>query len=256
VTTLSDLADAQEFIGIRWSSGPAPDEERTLELARDILDFIFATGQRYRFEEFSHQHQEGVEPPPELTGLGLRLRSAERFFERLVQPSTAAGEAARIHAILEATRFVAATRQYEALDAYLKHVESHGPPFVVASFETPDAAEAWLHGHPNPPDPARILIGDRSHDVVHDRETNIRRLPRNRDIHGYLAELKQVEPPVAIASFATREEAAAWLWKQPEPATHAWVSIAGEVHLAAYYPNIGHRALYPLSMIEGTDASA
>jgi hypothetical protein len=125
----------------------------------------------------------------------------------------------------------------------------------VASFETLREAEAWLQSHPHPPDPARILIGDRSHDVVHDRETNIRRLPRNRDLHDYLAELKQVEPPVAIASFPTREEAVAWLWEQPEPATHAWVSIAGELYLAAYYPNIGHRALYPLSMVEDANAS-
>jgi hypothetical protein len=257
VTTLSDLADAHEFIGIRWSSGPSPDEKRTLELARDILDFIFATGQSYRFEDFSHHLQEGVEPPPQgLTGLTLRLKSAESFFERLLQSPTTAGEAARIHSILEAIRFVAVTNQYEALDAYLKHVASHGPPFVVASFETLREAEAWLQNHPHPPDPARILIDDRSHDVVHDRKTNIRRLPRNRDIHDYLVELKQVEPPVATASFATREEATAWLWEQPEPATHSWVSIAGELYLAAYYPNIGHRALYPLSMVEDAEASA
>jgi hypothetical protein len=251
LTTLSDLADAHEFIGIRWSSGPSTDEKRILELARDILDFIFATGQRYRFEDFSHRLHEAAAPLPQrLTGLSLCLSSAESFFKRLLQSPTSAAEAARIHAILEAIRFIAVTNQYEALDAYLKHVESHAPPFVVASFETLSEAEAWLQSHPHPPAPARILIGDRSHDVVHDRETNIRRLPRNRDLHDYLAELKRVEPPVAIASFANREEATAWLWEQPEPATHAWVSIAGELYLAAYYPNIGHRALYPLSMAE------
>jgi hypothetical protein len=256
LTTLSDLSDAHEFIGIRWSSGSSPDEKRILELARDILDFIFATGQRYHFEDFSHHHHEAVGLPPQrLTGLSLGLKSAEGFFKRLLHPPPTAGEAARIHAILEAIRFVAVTNQYEALDAYLKHVASHGPPFVVASFETLREAEAWLQNHPHPPDPARILIGDRSHDVVHDRKTNIRRLPRNRDTHDYLEELKQVEPPVAIASFATREEAASWLWEQPEPATHAWVSVAGELHLAAYYPNIGHRALYPFSMVEDADTS-
>ncbi|SEL50793.1 hypothetical protein SAMN05444354_106253 [Stigmatella aurantiaca] len=52
----------------------------------------------------------------------------------------------------------------------------------------------------------------------------------NNAICDCLAELKQVE--------------------LPEPATHAWVSIAGELYLAAYYPNIGHRALYPLSRVE------
>ena len=256
MTTLSDLADAHELIGIRWSSGPSPDEKRILELARDILDFIFDTGQRYRFADFSHL-EEAVEPPLQhLTGWSLRLKGAESFFKGLLQPPTTSGEAARIHAILEAIRFIAVTHQYEALDAYLKHVASHGPPFIVASFETQREAEDWLQNHPHPPDPARILIGGRSHDVVYDRKTNLRLLPWNRDIQSYLAELKQVEPPVAIVSFATREEATSWLWEQPEPAAHAWVSIAGELYLAAYYANIGHRALFPLSMAEERGAPA
>ena len=77
------------------------------------------------------------------------------------------------------------------------------------------------------------------------------RLPRIRDLEYHLAELKQKEPPVATASFATREEAEDWLKAQPEPARRAWVSIAGEFYLAVYHPNIKHRALYPLSMSEG-----
>ena len=248
MTTLADLVNAHPWIGNRWSSSPSPEEARILELARNILDFIFATGQRYRFEDFSYRGPEAVEHPRQgSAGLSERLSSAERFFERLLQEPESVGDQGRIQAILGAIRFIASTDQCAALGAYLKYAESHAPPFVVASFDTLSEAEAWLKDHPHPPDPARVLIADGSHDVVHDRETNIRRLPRNSDLHDYLAELKRVEPPVAVSSFSTRVEAAAWLQRQPEPVRPQWVSIAGELHLAAYYPNIGHRALHPLS---------
>ncbi len=54
-----------------------------------------------------------------------------------------------------------------------------------------------------------------------------------------------------VASFETREEADAWWRAQAEPARRAWVRVGGELHLAVYYPNIHHRALYPLSMANG-----
>ena len=136
-----------------------------------------------------------------------------------------------------------------AFGDFIEHVASHAPPFVVASFETKEEADAWLKNHPNPPAFADILIGNRYHCVMYERETDFRRLPWNRSIERYLAWLKRVEPPpVAEASFATREEAEAWLAKQPNPARRAWVLIAGELYLAAYHPNISHRAIYPLSL--------
>ncbi|WP_224241085.1 hypothetical protein [Hyalangium gracile] len=68
-------------------------------------------------------------------------------------------------------------------------MESRAPPFAVAHFESLAEAEAWLHSHPHPPDPARVLIGNAFHDVVHDRVTNIRRLPRNLDSSRQIGDL-------------------------------------------------------------------
>jgi hypothetical protein len=253
--TLTELGNAHPWIGQRWSSGEAsPEEKEILALARDSLDFIFATGQRYRFEDFSGDESKTADHPsqgsPELRA---RLSKAQAFFEGHLHASNSADEKAQLQAILQAFRFIASTRQYEALNTYLKHVESNAPPFVVASFETLNEAEAWLRSHPHPPDPANVLIAGHYHDVVYDRETNRRLLPWNRHLHGYLAELKRVDPPVAVASFSTLEEAKAWLERQAEPAMKQWVSIGGKLYLAAYYPNIRHRALYPLAMIEGWD---
>ncbi|WP_233261827.1 hypothetical protein [Vitiosangium sp. GDMCC 1.1324] len=96
-----------------------------------------------------------------------------------------------------------------------------------------------------------MLIENRFHNVFYDRERNFRRLLPERSLEYYLADLKKEAPPVATASFASLEEAEAWLKAQPSPARWAWVSIAGEFYLAVYHPNINHRALYPLSMSNG-----
>jgi len=251
------LSDAQQVIGRRWSQEQHPEQARTLSLARDVLDFISATGQWYPFEDF--RGSRGSSGSPQALGengsteLRELLRKTESFFRRLFDDSVAAEEQAPIQLILDALRFISSTRQHEALGDFISHVEFRAPPFVVASFETQEEAEAWLEKHPSPPAFADILVGNSYHDVVYERETNFRRLPWNRDLNRYLAWLKRVEPPVADASFVTREEAEDWLTRQSHPARRAWVMIGGELHLAAYYPNINHRALYPLSMAESEE---
>lgn len=253
MTNLAALAEAHPVIGRRWSQNPPPDQARILLLARDALDFISATGQRYPFEDFfkrldsrSATSQGGPEDLREL------MEKTSRFFEQLRAEPETPEETAQSQAILDAIRYIESTGQLEAFADFREHVDADAPPFVVASFDTREEAEAWLAGHPNPPDPADVLIGNRYHDVVHDRETNLRRLPRNRALQWYLEELMEKEPPVAVASFETREAADAWLRAQDAPARRAWVSVGGALHLAAYYPNIHHRALFPLALVDGT----
>ena len=243
------LSDAQQVIGRRWSKGQPPERARILGLARDALDFISATGQWYPFVDFRvNRASSGSSQADTAHGLQESLSKAERFFEELLDDPAAAGERPPIQLILDTFRFISSTRQHAAFGDFLEHVESHAPPFVVASFDTQQEAESWLKHHPNPPAFADVLIGDRYHAVMYERETDFRRLPWTRDLERYLAWLKRVESPVAEASFVTCEEAEAWLARQPQPARRTWVMIAGELHLAVYHPNIHHRALYPLSM--------
>jgi hypothetical protein len=252
MTSLSDLANAHPVIGQRWSQDQSPEQARILGLARDALDFIFATGQRYDFEDF-FKKLDARSPSPRSDDTGQRelMDRTKRFFEKLRDEPESAEEAAQSQAILDAIRYIESTGQQGAFAAFQEHVEANAPPYVVASFDTREDAEAWLASHPHPPDPARVLIANEYHDVFHDRETNIRRLPRNRALKWYLAELEQKERPVAVASFETREEADAWWRAQSEPARRAWVRVGGELHLAVYYPNIHHRTLYPFSMANG-----
>ncbi|HZH14383.1 MAG TPA: hypothetical protein VE057_08510 [Archangium sp.] len=247
------LQHPQEVIGKRWREDQPPEQARILGLARDALLFVLDTGQRYPFEDF----RKGLpsvalaQPRYDFPVLRERMSKTEAFFTKLLDDPDAVGEEELIQVILDTLRFISVTGQYEAFNLYLEHLEAHAPPYVVAAFTTKKEAQAWLDKHPAPPCFADILIGNDYHAVMYDRETNFRRLPATRSINYYLVDLEAVSPPVATASFATREEAEAWLRAQPKPARRAWVKIGSEFYLAAYHPDFNHRALYPLSMADG-----
>ncbi|WP_375768843.1 hypothetical protein NR798_45400 [Archangium gephyra] len=247
------LQHPQEVIGKRWREDQPPEQARILGLARDALLFVQDTGQRYPFEDFRKGLPSValVQPRDDFPALEERMRKTAAFFTKLLDDPDARGEDELIQVILDTLRFISVTGQYEAFNRYLEHVEAHAPPYVVAAFNTKQEAQAWLDNHPAPPCFADILIGNDYHAVMYDRETNFRRLPAARSINYYLVDLEGVSPPVATASFATHEEAEAWLRAQPNPARRAWVKIGAELYLAAYHPNVNHRALYPLSMADG-----
>jgi hypothetical protein len=246
MTNYTLLSDPQEVIGRQWSEDQSPDQARILGLARDALLFVSATGQRDRFEDFRK-----APDTSEQSRLEEHLRGTEEFFTKLRDGAGSAKEKELLQVILDALHFISSTGQHMAFSEYHEHVEAGAPPYVIASFETREEAEAWLGNHPHPPDFAQVLVANSYHDVIHDRDRDIRRLRRNRSLEHYLADLEQEEPPNSVASFSSLKDAEAWLKAQPEPARWAWVSIGGEFYLAVYHPNIGHRALYPLSLAKG-----
>lgn len=230
MTTPEELWEAQRLIEKHGRLAQSPPEARILGLARDALDFISSTGQRHLFRD--HRQSEAAKRPmgPESGGA---LREAEDYFRKLLDTPHGLEESALLRVVIDALQFIAGTGQLANLEDYIQHLETGAPPYVVSAFDSLDEAEAWLMSHPAPPDFAHIIVADEYRPVFHDRERNIRKLPNDNALEHYLAELREVEPPVPIASFATRKDAKAWLWAQTEPVRRAWVSIATDCSCSA-----------------------
>lgn len=244
MTAYEELWEAQRIIGKHWSAEQAP----VLGLARDALDFISTTGQRHRFRAYRQGPPTGGSSEGSSEGL---LGQAESFFRRLLKTPQPPDEAELIEVIADALRFIVTTGQQVDLAQYVEHLEAGAPPYAVAAFGSLEDAERWLMDHPDPPDFAHVIIVGEYRSVYYERERNIRKLPNDNAMEYYLAELQSEEPPVAVATFATRHEAEFWLKAQPIPARRIWISIGGEFYLAAYYPHLHHQALFPLAMAKG-----
>jgi hypothetical protein len=249
MSTPEELWEAQRLIEKHWRSDLAPEEARIRGFTRDALDFISSSGQRHRFRDY-RQHEPSSQPHGS-SGSEGDLRQAEDFFRNLLAAPPSHEERKLLQVIIDALQFIAMTGQLASLQDYIQHLEEGAPPYVVAAFDSLDEAEAWLENHPAPPDFARIIVAGEYRSVFHDRQSNIRKLPNDNALEYYLAELREAKPPIPMASFATRVDAEAWLRAQSEPARRVWVSIGGELCLAAFYPRINHRALFPLAMATG-----
>lgn len=247
MTTPEELWEAQRLIEKHWKPDQSPEETRLLGLARDALDFLSSTGQRHRFRD--HRKSASSKPYEGSKSEGI-LREVEDYFRELLNTPRTLEEKELLQVVIDALQFIDGTGQTERLEDYVQHLEAGAPPYVVGAFDSLKEAEAWLMNHPDPPDFAHILVAGEYRSVFHDRERNIRKLPNDNALEYYLAELREAEPHVPIASFARREEAEAWLWQQTKLTRRAWVSIGGNLYLAAHYPHINHRALFPLSIAE------
>jgi hypothetical protein len=251
MTILDTLNEAQGLVGRYWKENQSPEQARLLGCARDALLFLCSTGHPYRFEDYRKRPELHDSSQVLAEATEELVRRTEGFFERIHGELQSEQERALALVIIDALRFIASAGQLDDFKSYLQELDANAPPRVVASFDTREQAESWLKNHPSPPHCASILIAGRYHTVAYDRETNGRYLPPSRDLEYYLASLRQDSPPAAVASFATRQEANAWLRTQPAPSRRAWVLISGDVYLAVHHPNVNHRALYPLSLADG-----
>jgi hypothetical protein len=64
-------------------------------------------------------------------------------------------------------------------------------------------------------------------------------------------ELGREDPPYAVASFKTREEAESWLHAQAEPPHGAFVLISDEYHLVMSPRETNERRVFPHPVLEG-----
>lgn len=150
--------------------------------------------------------------------------------------------------IFDALLFIDSTGQIYAFEDYRKHLTSDDPPPVVAAFNTREEADTWLREHLDPPSSAYILVADQYHHLIYIRDKHHRRIFPHPVLEYYLSTRMREGLPPPVASFATRQEAEAWLRSQAVPPRQAVIQISGEFHLAVYHPNINHRSIYPFSI--------
>ncbi|MCP3139899.1 head protein [Pyxidicoccus xibeiensis] len=166
---------------------------------------------------------------------------------RLWEESTSEEDKEYLSAAMGALDFISQTGQSHDFEAYRESVLADAPPLVIAAFDTKESAEAWLKNHPNPPSGAQVLIAGEYHDVRWVPERDRRYLLSGRSLEYYLRGMLDEGLPSPVATFATAEEAGAWVDSQPEPPRQVVITIAGEPHLVAYHHRINLRAIYPLS---------
>jgi hypothetical protein len=150
--------------------------------------------------------------------------------------------------IFDALLFIDSTGQLYAFEDYRRHLASDDPPPVVAAFDTLEEGKSWLKEHPDPPSSAYVLVADQYHYLVYNRELNHRRVFPHPVLEYYLGGRISDGLPPPVASFATRQEAEAWLENEAALPRQAVIYIANEPHLAVYHSNINHRSIYPFSM--------
>jgi hypothetical protein len=150
--------------------------------------------------------------------------------------------------IFDALLFIDSTGQLYAFEDYRRHLASDDPPRVMAAFDTREEAETWLKEHPAPPSSAYVLVAGEYHQLVYNRELNHRRVFPHPVLEYYLGGRLRDGLPSPVASFATRQEAEAWLENEVAPPTQAVIMIADEPYLAVSHSHINRRLIYPFSM--------
>lgn len=174
-----------------------------------------------------------------------RILAVQGLLGRSMKAASSAEEQELFRVAAAALMFISESGAVHPFEDYLASRRG-SPPYAVASFETREAADAWLRQHPEPPHGAFVLIADAYFIVMHVREQDRRDLFPHPILEGTLEQLRRDAPATPSASFASREEAAAWLKAQPEPPPHAYLQIAGTPHVALYHRNLKHHALYAL----------
>jgi hypothetical protein len=147
---------------------------------------------------------------------------------------------------MDAIYFIIHTGQGRDFEAYRQSEDAFAPPLVIARFKTREEAEAAMNARTPPVDQARVLIGEDYYSAIHIPKLGETRLVQAESLKFYLEDFVAEGLKPSGLSFATKQEAEAWMHQQPTPPQQVVVDVAGAAYLAAYHHRIDHRALYPL----------
>jgi hypothetical protein len=181
--------ETEKLLGTLWSKSQSKEEKEKLMFAIDALHFIFTTGQRYDFEDYRSNLASDA-PPLAIASFATR-EEAEAWLSAHPNPPDQAsvlinGE----YYIVSYVRKInhRSLRRSIELEYYLGDMIREGVPPPIATFNTLEEAEAWVHAQPEPPRHVFIQIAGETYLVAYHEKFNLRAIY-----------------PISIAKFANYE---------------------------------------------------
>ncbi|WP_375770859.1 hypothetical protein NR798_08160 [Archangium gephyra] len=248
VTIHEQLTDVVLFIGARRRAAEAKGRREEVKLwgyVRMLDDFVRVTGQVYRFEDFL-RGELSAERPSVSTRLGNHEGGlAEPAMELLLETLGETPEPEQkqhVRVLIALINFIVETGQLDEAEEFFVNRWDYAP-IAIAHFANHEEAQAWMESVAEPPSPVRILIGDEYYQFWYMREDNTRGMYRDDPIEPALESLTARGIPPETPSFATREEAEAWLKSHPAN-PYAFVAIVGEHYFAVHHPRLKRHSLH------------
>jgi hypothetical protein len=246
------LSEASVFAGARWRAAYAAGRKEESELWSYLgnqFSFVHQLGQAYQYEDYvaalpatsSPYVSAALDARPDSTSRRA-LALALKALEEAPDPD----QARHLLVLVNLWNFLADTGQTADVEDYFTHHLDYAP-LAIASFATFEEAEAWLMGLEKPPSPARILIGDTYYLAWYSREDGARNVTREFTIEPYIEGFVAKGIPPSSPSFMSREDALAWLEKNPA-SPFAFLSIAGEHYFAVHHKRLKRHTLHPVAL--------
>jgi len=169
------INNAVDLLGRVHENTQSPEEKEWLVAAADALEFIWATGQVYEFEDYREDRD--IDAPPLVVAAFKTREEADSWLANNPKPPAMA------YALIADEYYVVAYRResnwrtflpHPTLEFYIEEMVREGLPPAVATFNTREEADAWFNGQAGPPAQTVIQIGGERYLAVYYRNINHR----------------------------------------------------------------------------------
>jgi hypothetical protein len=177
VSTRNLSLETRELLGRLWTDSQSAEEKEKLQVAIDALRFIYEAGHTYDFKDYRASLD--AEAPPLVIASFETREEADAWLNAHPNPPFEANIliAGKYHyvAYLRERNHRAILKSSE-LEYYLGDMTREGVPPPVATFNTREEAEAWVHAQPEPPRQVFIQIAGETYLVAYHEKINLRAL--------------------------------------------------------------------------------
>lgn len=171
------MLEVQALLGRLYEEAPSPEEKEKLDLAMDVFEFIFETGQTFDFDEY-RKSLAFKAPYLAIASFDTREEAMAWLNAHPNPPDGAhvliAGEYHRIAWFKE--QGYRRLPPSPVLPFWLEDMAREGLPPPVATFNTLEEAKAWVDSQPEPPKQVFIQVAGEAYIVAYHYRVNLRAL--------------------------------------------------------------------------------